>query len=100
MLLLNVRKSRLLDVRKMRLFKLRNIYTSIGSLCFNFSVVQCSICRSRARYIYKDGEKNKETILSSVQACYVITRSSGDFIYLKYMYRKSVFRFFHIYIYI
>ena len=36
MLLLNVRKSRLLDVRKMRLFKLRNIYTSIGSLCFNF----------------------------------------------------------------
>ena len=36
MLLLNVRKSRLLDVRKMRLFKLRNIYTSIGSLCSIF----------------------------------------------------------------
>ena len=59
MLLLNVRKSRLVDVRKMRLFKLRNIYTSIGSLRFNFSVVQCSICRSRARYILRWGKKQR-----------------------------------------
>ena len=34
-------------------------------------------------YIYiATGEKNRETILSSLQACFVITNSSGDFILL------------------
>ena len=34
--------------------------------------VECDIC--------SDKEKNRETILSSLQACFVITHSSGDFI--------------------
>ena len=34
-------------------------------------------------YIYiATGEKDRETILSSLQACFVITNSSGDFIHL------------------
>ena len=48
-----------------------------------FFAVQCSIRRSRARYILRSG-KNKETILvfSSIQACFVITYSSGDFVFV------------------
>ena len=48
-----------------------------------FFAVQCSIRRSRARYILRSG-KNKETILvfSSMQACFVIIYSSGDFVFV------------------
>ena len=48
-----------------------------------FFAVQCSIRRSRARYILRSG-KNKETILvfSSIQACFVIIYSSGDFVFV------------------
>ena len=48
-----------------------------------FFAVQCSIRRSRARYILRSG-KNKETVLvfSSIQACFVITYSSGDFVFV------------------
>ena len=55
-----------------------NIY--IGSLCFDFSVVQCSVYVEIERDIYWDTGKNKEIILSFLQACFVITHSSGDFI--------------------
>ena len=50
---------------------------NVGSLCFDFSVVQCSIRRSRARYILRE-RKNKETLFSSLQAFFVITHSSGE----------------------
>ena len=48
-----------------------------------FFAVQCSIRRSRARYILRSG-KNKETVLvfTSIQACFVITYSSGDFVFV------------------
>ena len=48
-------------------------------LCFSFSIVQCSICISRVRYILRQG-KNEETKLSSLQAYFVIPDPSGDFI--------------------
>ena len=46
------------------------IYIYIGSLCIDFSVLQCLIYRSRARYVYMrdiccDRGKNREIILSS-----------------------------------
>ena len=50
-----------------------------------FFHLQWSICRSRARYMlwqeWKKKKKKKETIiiLSSLQACFVIAHSSGDF---------------------
>ena len=56
------------------------IYIYIGSLCIDFSVLQCSIRRSRARYRLRYREKNRETILLSLQACFVSAHSSGDFI--------------------
>ena len=60
------------------------IYIYIYEVCILiFFAVQCSIRRSRARYILRSG-KNKETILvfSSIQACFVITYSSGDFVFV------------------
>ena len=51
----------------------------MGSLCFDFSFVQCSIHRGRARYTLRLA-KNKDILLSFLQACFVITHSSGDFI--------------------
>ena len=58
-------------------------YIYIWGLYFDFFAVQCSIRRSRARYILRSG-KNKETILvfSSIQACFVIIYSSGDFVFV------------------
>ena len=60
------------------------IYIYIYEVCILiFFAVQCSIRRSRARYILRSG-KNKETALvfSSIQACFVITYSSGDFVFV------------------
>ena len=57
------------------------VFIRIGSLCFDFSVVQCSIRRSRARYISRKG-KEKETILSSLQARFQVCVSK--------MYRKNL----------
>ena len=64
------------------------------SLCFNIlSTVPCENRLADSLYIYRKSvfrlfhstvletfRKNKETILSSLQACFVITNSSGDFI--------------------
>ena len=64
--------------------KKKIIYIYIYEVCILiFFAVQCSIRRSRARYILRSG-KNKETILvfSSIQACFVITYSSGDFVFV------------------
>ena len=57
-----------------------HLYLYLGSLFIDFSVLQCSIRRSRARYILQWWKKNRETILSSLQAYFVIAHSSGDFI--------------------
>ena len=60
------------------------IYIYIYEVCILiFFAVQCSIRRSRARYILRSG-KNKETVLvfTSIQACFVITYSSGDFVFV------------------
>ena len=51
-------------------FFLKYLIIYIGSLCIDFSVLQCLICRSRARYVYMrdiccDRGKNREIILSS-----------------------------------
>ena len=56
------------------------LYLYLGSLFIYFSVLQCSIRRSRAPYILQWRKKNRETILSSLQAYFVIAHSSGDFI--------------------
>ena len=51
-------------------------YTYVYEKCVDFYVVQCSVRRSRAQYVLRWG-KNKESILSSLQACFVITLPSG-----------------------
>ena len=56
------------------------IYLYLGSLFIDFSVLLCSIGRSTAQYILQWWKKNRETILSSLQAYFMIAHSSGDFI--------------------
>ena len=46
-------------------------------LCFN---ILSTVPRENRLAVLEEFRKNKETILSSLQACFVITNSSGDFI--------------------
>ena len=52
------------------------IYIYIGSLCFDFPQYSAQYVEVE-RDIYWEREKTKR-LLSSIQACYVITHSSGD----------------------
>ena len=55
------------------------IYIYIGGLCIDFSVYSARYVEVEPIYV-AIGEKNRETILSSLQACFVIAHSSGDVI--------------------
>ena len=64
--------------KKKKIYIYIYIYTYVYQKCVDFYVVQCSVRRSGAQYVLRWG-KNKESILSSLQACLVITLPSGDF---------------------
>ena len=47
------------------------MYMHIGSLCIDFSVSQCSISMSRARYMLRYGEKTVPLFFFSPIATYI-----------------------------